>query len=1245
MVSSYNSVTDSVTHSCVNACLTPLCDVHNKAVVTVEGLRKGENLHPIQERFTKAHASQCGFCTPGFIMAFYTLLRNKPNLSNQDILDGMDGNLCRCTGYRPILSVMKSFSSEGCCGSGGCADCPGKTVSTSEETESTIVSKSSCCMGLDLSNLDQFRPDADFIFPPALKAANQGLHIKGENEWFAPTSVNDFLAFLKANPGATILGGNGSGQLYKSGSILSIKSVAEFKAVKCTETSLEFGSAVTFQELINFLDADPKAQAFQYTKGFRDHLAGVANQQVRNQCTVGGNLVHSEWNSDVVPSLSALNAKAIVINTEGVTREADPLSLQLQAGEALHSVHVPAPAKNACSLFYAIGRKPTTSRSMVSAGLTVVLGEGNVVQEALFAFSGIDEGGRRATHAIKAVTGQKWSPELLDSVLEALDKDFAASVKQHTDSTYRLLLVKSFFLQFIHSSCAHFGIVEADPFAKGAYPVASSKQQFYFDTDALARVHTPTEHQSGSLHTTGQAVFTDDIPTPEGCLFAAVIFARVAHAKIDKIDDEAARALPGVRGIFYASDLKYNVGQGIFGDESVFASSEISYHGDIIGVVAAETHEQAQAAAKAVVVHTTPLPVISSIEDALAADSVYDFKSSPIPVPAEPALTKGDLEKGFAEADVIIEDSYSLSGAEHWYMEPHCHLAVPGESGTLTIYATAQGAHGVNTGISRALGIPLAKINCVIKRLGGGFGGKGESKLSTPTALCAVKLGLPVKMLSEREIDLVVSGKRGAYQTKYKVGAKKDGTLVAMDFTVYNNGGCTCGFSRILTFETMQSLDNAYNCPNFSVLGVTLKTNRVSSKALRGAGTPQALAIMETAMEHLAYELGMSPAELREKNLYKSGDHTPFHQKIKEVEGKECIQVWNQLLQSSDYAARLKSVEAFNAANKYKKRGLAIVPTRYLLIPPLLAALFKTKVMVGLHEDGSCILLHGGIEMGQGMHTKLAQITAQALEIPLENVTTAPISSTNTPNSPGTGGSTGTDVWGPAIIDACTQLITRLTPFMKDPATGAALNTVQACGMAAKMGVSLTAYGSFSFPSWGWTNPFTDHTCLYMSWNAACVEVEIDVLTGGHVVLQADILQDVGKSLNPAIDIGQVEGGFVQGSSWITLEDLEACYDKEGILNLTAESLEFAGLKNSPVSFNVSLFKGDNSENPNAPYGSKGIGEPPYSLGICTGLALRHALSFARRDNGLSPWATAVPYPLTQARLRNLTGALTSEGK
>jgi len=282
--------------------------------------------------------------------------------------------------------------------------------------------------------------------------------------------------------------------------------------------------------------------------------------------------------------------------------------------------------------------------------------------------------------------------------------------------------------------------------------------------------------------------------------------------------------------------------------------------------------------------------------------------------------------------------------------------------------------------------------------------------------------------------------------------------------------------------------------------------------------------------------------------------------------------------------------------------------------------------MVVLHADGSVALTHGGIEMGQSLHTKLQQICANSLGVPFESIYTIGNTSTSTPNSPATGGSFGTDIHGPAVIDACKQILKKLDPFMKNGES-----ITQAVGIATKMGIDLVAFSKYNIPPWGWQNPFTAHDFLYFTWNGAVTEAEVDLLTGEQTILQVDIIQDVGRSLNPTVDIGQIEGGFVQGFSWLTIEDLESTYNSKGQTCVNVESYEIAGLKNMPINFNVSLFKGFNAHNPDAPFGSKGIGEPPYCLGICGALAIRQAIIEARKENGLNPWVT-INYPVTVGR-------------
>jgi len=655
----------------------------------------------------------------------------------------------------------------------------------------------------------------------------------------------------------------------------------------------------------------------------------------------------------------------------------------------------------------------------------------------------------------------------------------------------------------------------------------------------------------------------------------------------------------------------------------------VEFYSQIVGVVCATTTEKAKAAAKKVKLQLLELPVINTIDDAVAAGSLITNEGEKLPLPEE--FQTGDIEKGFAEAEQVIEDEWILSGAEHYYLEPHCHLVVPGERNHLTIYSTTQGPAAIGAGVAVALGVLISNISVVCKRLGGGFGGKGNGSFDVAAALCAVKTGRPVKFQVDRDLDLLTTGKRACYKAKYRCGFRNDGTLTAMDFHVWHNAGFENGFSKFLCKETIESLDNCYRCPNWRIKGTTVKTNRVSSVAYRGAGTPQALAVIETAMDNIAVQLKISPKLVRERNFLKIGDTTPFHQVIKPAH-YELDKLWGQLVETSKYDEKEKAVKEFNAKNQFKKRGVSIVPTRYNMVPPLVTLFLKATVTLSMHRDGSALLCHGGIEMGQGVNTKLIQICSQTLGIPFEAIFTPASSTVTSPNAPSTGGSMTVDYFGPAIIDACNQILKRIEPFKKEGDS-----VTQRIMVAAASGAVLNVMGQFEFKNWGFPHPLS-HDFLYYTWNGVVCEAEIDLLTGESKLLSADIVQDMGRSLNPAIDIGQVEGGFIQGYSWLTTEDVESCYAPNGKFNLNPESLEIACFKNVPEIMNVSLYKGMNAANPDAPYGSKGTGEPPQSMGIAGALAIRAAVTAARESNGLPAWQSHINYPLTNARVYQATG-------
>jgi len=378
-------------------------------------------------------------------------------------------------------------------------------------------------------------------------------------------------------------------------------------------------------------------------------------------------------------------------------------------------------------------------------------------------------------------------------------------------------------------------------------------------------------------------------------------------------------------------------------------------------------------------------------------------------------------------------------------------------------------------------------------------------------------------------------------------------------------------------------------------------------------------------MDHLAHELKMDSHKFRELNFYKAGDETPYHQKLTQDELAPLFINWERILKSSEYVHRKNQVKQFNEQNKHVKRGMSIVPTRYPFQGLLMNSMAKANSFVSLFADGSCILTHGGIEMGQGLHTKLIQICAHELGIPVEKVTVPSVASYGVPNAPFTGGSLGTDVHGEAIRLACKQINERLAP-LKESMKGKTFQEI--CAAAVQQGINLSGTGFRDLAPWG--NPMKDHAPLYFSWNVAVCEVELDVLTGHYRIVRTDIIQDVGQSINPMIDIGQVEGGFIMGASFLSVEDLENLYGPDGIPDLSPEVYEVAGFRDIPIDMRVELTPG--IHNPKGSHSSKGIGEPGHSMGIAATLAVRDAIGAARAEHNLTDYIT-VNYPLSRGRI------------
>lgn len=740
------------------------------------------------------------------------------------------------------------------------------------------------------------------------------------------------------------------------------------------------------------------------------------------------------------------------------------------------------------------------------------------------------------------------------------------------------------------------------------------------ETDLVGRTIV---HKSAYKQATGEAVYCDDMPHFENELYLSLVLSKEAHAEIVSIDASKALAMEGVHAFFSAEDLpepQFKNSYGFVHDEQVFAAGKVTTQGQIIGAVVAVDQRTAQHAAKLVEVKYKGLePVIITLEDAIEKNSFFrDWTRE---------ICRGDVEAAFESADHIVTGEVRLGGQEHFYLETNCTIAVPkGEDDEMEIFCSTQNPTETQKVIAEVHQIKSNRVVCRVKRMGGGFGGK-ESRsvvLSLPVAVAAYKLNRPVRCMLDRDEDMMVSGTRHPFLGKYKVGFTKEGKITACDIEIYNNGGHTLDLSPAIVQRAMFHFENAYYIPNVRVRGYVCKTNLPSNTAFRGFGGPQGMFFGENMIRQIASYLNKDPLEIASMNFYKEGDKTHYNQPLEHCTLQRC---WDECLERADYVGRKKLVEEFNRQNRWKKRGMSVVPTKFGISYTLLC-LNQSGALVHIYDDGSVLVSHGGTEMGQGLHTKMIQVASRALGISTDLIHISETSTDKVPNTSATAASCGSDLNGMAVIDACEILLKRLEPYKAKNSKGKWADWVQAAYFDR---VSLSATGFYRTPGIGYDIKKNEGMLFrYFTYGAACSEVEIDCLTGDHQVLRTDIVMDLGDSLNPAIDVGQVEGGFIQGYGLFTLEEM--VYSQNGeVLSRGPGVYKIPGFADIPIEFNVSLLKG--ASNKHAVYSSKAVGEPPLFLASSIFFAIKEAITAARMERGLTG-AFRLDSPATAARIR-----------
>uniref|UniRef100_A0A8C2S9E5 FAD-binding PCMH-type domain-containing protein n=1 Tax=Capra hircus TaxID=9925 RepID=A0A8C2S9E5_CAPHI len=1223
-------------HFSANACLAPICSLHHVAVTTVEGIGSTKTrLHPVQERIAKSHGSQCGFCTPGIVMSMYTLLRNQPEPTVEEIEDAFQGNLCRCTGYRPILQGFRTFAKNGgCCGgNGNNANCCMDQKKDHRVTLSPSLFNPEEFMPLD--------PTQEPIFPPELLRLKdippKQLRFEGERvTWIQSSTLKELLDLKAQHPEAKLVVGNTEigiemkfkNQLFPV--IICPAWIPELNSVEHGPEGISFGAACPLSSVEKtLLEAVAKlpTQKTEVFRGVLEQLRWFAGKQVKSVASIGGNIITASPISDLNPVFMASGTKLTIVRTIPMDHTFFPSYRKTLLGpeEILLSIEIPYSREDEFFSAFKQASRREDDIAKVTCGMRVLFQPGSTqVKELALCYGGMADRTISALKTTRRQLSKFWNEKLLQDVCAGLAEELSLPPDAPGGMVeFRRTLTLSFFFKFYLTVLKKLGKEDSEDKCGKLDPTYTSAT-LLFQKDPPANIQLfqevpkgqskedtvgrPLPHLAAAMQASGEAVYCDDIPRYESELFLRLVTSTRAHAKIKSIDVSEAQKVPGFVCFLSADDIPGSNETGLFNDETVFAKDKVTCVGHIIGAVVADTPEHAQRAAHGVKVTYEDLPAIITIEDAIKNNSFYG---------SELKIEKGDLKKGFSEADNVVSGELYIGGQEHFYLETHCTIAVPkGEAGEMELFASTQNPMKTQSFVAKMLGVPVNRILVRVKRMGGGFGGKEtrSTLVTVAVALAAYKTGHPVRCMLDRDEDMLITGGRHPFLARYKVGFMKTGKIVALEVDHYSNAGNSQDLSHGIMERALFHMDNCYKIPNIRGTGRLCKTNLPSNTAFRGFGGPQALFIAENWMSEVAVTCGLPAEEVSWEfgGTSQRGHLVPILQRY-------CI----KHVQSD-----MNMVEKENC---WKKRGLCIIPTKFG-ISFTIPFLNQAGALIHVYTDGSVLVSHGGTEMGQGLHTKMVQVASRALKIPTSKIYISETSTNTVPNSSPTAASVSTDIYGQAIYEACQTILKRLEPFKRKNPDGSWEDWVMA---AYQDRVSLSATGFYRTPNLGYSFETNSGNAFhYFTYGVACSEVEIDCLTGDHKNLRTDIVMDVGSSLNPAIDIGQVEGAFVQGLGLFTLEELH--YSPEGSLHTRGPSTyKIPAFGSIPTEFRVSLLR--DCPNKKAIYASKAVGEPPLFLGASIFFAIKDAIRAARAqhtDNKIKE-LFRLDSPATPEKIRN----------
>jgi xanthine dehydrogenase molybdopterin binding subunit/xanthine dehydrogenase small subunit len=1179
------------TYRGVNSCIALLPMFAGREVVTVEGLSGvGEALHPVQAAMVEHYGAQCGYCTPGFVMSLFEGYYRGNCAAPCDISDQLSGNLCRCTGYRPIRDAALAALAQ--------RDAHGAPDHFKERLGEAVAA------------------------PSALD------YEAGGSRFLRPTSLAGLFGAMAEYPkatlvcGATEVGVDVTKKFRAFPVLISLEGVPELTRISKTDSSWRIGASAT-------LTAVEEALAGEYPS-LAKMIRVFASRQIRNRATLGGNLATASPIGDGAPALLSLDATLVLASAKGERTVAlcDFFTAYrktlLHPGEVILDIVLPRFAGGGLtrrSDFLKVSKRRELDISIVAAAFSVDTDGSGIVRRARIAYGGVAATPVRARKAEAALEGRT-VPAASAEVAVILAGEFKPIDDARGGAEYRRGLIVSLWEKFVSGETSSVQDGDLD-FKKGAGPAT---------TDASRSLR----HESAVGHVTGRALYTDDTAQRRPMLDVWPVCSPHAHARITRRDASAARSVKGVVAVLLAEDIPGHNNVGTHHDEPLFADDLVKYHGQVVAIVVGESIHACRAGAAAVVVEYEVLAPLIGVREAIAQGSYHS---------APHTLARGDSDAALAQAPLRLDGEFMFGGQEHFYLETQAAWAEAGESGTIFVSSSTQHPTEIQTIVAEVLGEPRSNVVVQSPRMGGGFGGKETqgNAYAAMVALASAKTRRPVRIQLDRDVDMKLTGKRHPFHSRFSVGYDREGMILAANVDLVSDGGWSLDLSQPVTDRALFHLDNGYYIPAVRFTGLIAKTNVASNTAFRGFGGPQGMLVMEEIIDRISRRLGLAPEVVRNRNLYRGSGETNTTHYFQEIGDNRLRAIWDQVQNQSGFAERRKAVDAWNEAHPRVKRGLAVTPVKFG-ISFTLTHYNQAGALVLLYTDGSLQVNHGGTEMGQGLHTKILGVAMRELGLPASRVRLMATETDKVPNTSATAASSGADLNGAAVRNACVTLRERLLPVAagllsrksgKEVAasqlefadgkvsvrgSGASVDLAEVCARAHVERISMAVSGFYATPGihWSWETS-SGRPFQYFACGAAVAEVEVDGHNGMHRVLRVDAVHDVGDSLNPGVDLGQIEGGFVQGMGWLTREEL--LWDKHGkLMTHSASTYQIPAISDAPIEMHVTLLPKAFQEGTIG--GSKAVGEPPLMLAFSVREAIRDAVAAFGPKGGEVPLAS-----------------------